>query len=116
MKWIPVSERLSDEQTECLILTDTEVVCKAVYRDGFFHCHGVDAKGVLAWTPTERSMKVLEIEFKTGAKVHGCVNQLWFDDGKLCFTIEESEGNAIGRQVTIPIKNVLRFTLTNDYI
>ena len=54
----------------------------------------------------------LEIEFKTGAKVHGCVNQLWFDDGKLCFAIEESETNAIGRTATIPIENLLRFTFS----
>ena len=49
--WIPVTESLPDEQTKCLISTDTEVVCEAVYRDGLFHCHGVDAKGVLAWMP-----------------------------------------------------------------
>jgi len=60
-------------------------------------------------------MMGLEIEFMTGAKVHGCVNQLQFDDGKLCFNIKESEENAIGRQVNIPIENVLRFTLTYDY-
>lgn len=61
-------------------------------------------------------MMSLEIEFRTGAKVHGCINHLQFDDRKLCFAIEESENNSIGRQVTIPIESVLRFTLTCDYI